>query len=106
MKCENRVVRRSDELSKEYVLKGGTVRALDKVSLDPSEKREFMAIAGPSGSGKTTLLNLIGALDLPTSGQVLVDGAEPRPDEPPGAVLLCGGTGWASSSSPTTSSRS
>jgi putative ABC transport system ATP-binding protein len=49
------------------------VRAVDGVTLDFQEG-EFAAIVGPSGSGKTTLLNLIGGLDLPTSGEILVDG--------------------------------
>ena len=40
------------------------------------EKGEFTAIVGPSGSGKTTLLNLIGGLDKPTAGKVIVDGQD------------------------------
>jgi putative ABC transport system ATP-binding protein len=49
------------------------VVALNELSLT-IQPGEFTAICGPSGSGKTTLLNLIGALDNPTSGEVLVDG--------------------------------
>ncbi len=49
------------------------VRAVDGVDLVISTG-EFTAIAGPSGSGKTTLLNIIGGIDIPTSGQVLVNG--------------------------------
>lgn len=49
------------------------VHALDKVSVTFSSG-EFTAIAGPSGSGKTTLLNVIGALDRPSSGAVLIEG--------------------------------
>ena len=62
-------------LSKTYADKGSKVeaKALDNVSLN-IEKGDFVAIAGPSGSGKTTLLNIIGALDTPTSGEVVVDG--------------------------------
>jgi putative ABC transport system ATP-binding protein len=49
------------------------VHAVDDVSLDFQEA-EFVAIVGPSGSGKTTLLNLIGGLDMPTSGEIIIDG--------------------------------
>ncbi len=52
---------------------GTDVRALDDVSLT-IHAGEFLAIIGPSGSGKSTLLNLIGALDRPTSGEVLIGG--------------------------------
>jgi putative ABC transport system ATP-binding protein len=49
------------------------VHAVDDVSLDFQEA-EFVAIVGPSGSGKTTLLNLIGGLDMPTTGEIIIDG--------------------------------
>lgn len=61
-------------LSKVYTDRGSSVKtkALSDINLNIMEK-EFVAIAGPSGSGKTTLLNIIGALDKPTSGEVVVD---------------------------------
>jgi putative ABC transport system ATP-binding protein len=49
------------------------VIALDNVSLK-IEKGEMVSLAGPSGSGKSTMLNLIGGLDHPTSGEILIDG--------------------------------
>lgn len=49
------------------------VNAVNGVNLDFHEA-EFAAIVGPSGSGKTTLLNLIGGLDIPTSGEIIIDG--------------------------------
>lgn len=51
------------------------VHAVNDVTIDFSEG-EFAAIVGPSGSGKTTLLNLIGGLDYPTSGSIIVDGTD------------------------------
>jgi ABC-type lipoprotein export system ATPase subunit len=54
---------------------GAEVRALDGVSMQVN-RGEFIAVMGPSGSGKSTLLNMIGALDRPTEGQVLVNGQD------------------------------
>ena len=51
----------------------GEVRALDHVSFDV-EAGEWIAIMGPSGSGKTTLINILGGLDHPSAGRVIVDG--------------------------------
>ncbi len=51
------------------------VQAVNNVTLDFREA-EFAAIVGPSGSGKTTLLNLIGGLDKPTSGGIIIDGTD------------------------------
>jgi len=56
-----------------YYLGKTVVSALGGIDLQV-EKGEFICIAGPSGSGKTTLLNLIGCLDRPSSGKVLLDG--------------------------------
>ncbi|NQT55970.1 MAG: ABC transporter ATP-binding protein, partial [Desulfobacteraceae bacterium] len=62
-------------IKKDYLLGETIVRALRGVDLT-IDKGEFVAIWGPSGSGKTTLLNLIGAIDEPTSGQLLIDGQD------------------------------
>ena len=64
-----------NNLTKIYKEDAEVVKALDNVSLTIS-KGEFTAIVGPSGSGKTTLLNMIGGLDTPTSGTIVVDGIE------------------------------
>jgi putative ABC transport system ATP-binding protein len=62
-------------LTKIYRLGDETLHALDDVTV-AIQAGEFVAITGPSGSGKTTLANIIGGLDRPTSGQVLVDGTD------------------------------
>ena len=54
-----------------------THRAINQLSFEV-EKGEFIAIMGPSGSGKTTLLNLISTIDQPTSGEIIIDGVNPR----------------------------
>jgi putative ABC transport system ATP-binding protein len=61
---------------------GGRIRALEDVSLHLDEG-ELVALTGPSGGGKSTLLNLIGALDRPDAGEIVVGGAEvARLDDP------------------------
>ena len=67
-------------MSKRYASNGASVAALDDVSLDV-EPGEFVSLVGRSGCGKTTLLNLAGAMDFPTSGQVLLDGSPTAPLE-------------------------
>ncbi len=62
-------------LCKTYTVGGEQVRALDHVSLTV-ERGDFIAICGPSGSGKSTLANVIGGLDQPDSGSVVVDGVD------------------------------
>ncbi len=61
------------DICKTYQVGGETVRALDHANMH-IRQGEFVGIIGPSGSGKSTLMNIVGCLDLPTSGQYLLDG--------------------------------
>lgn len=60
-------------LTKTYGSGDTMVRALDNINLSV-DKGEFIAIVGPSGSGKSTLLHILGGVDVPTSGDVIIDG--------------------------------
>ncbi|CAG7585736.1 ABC transporter ATP-binding protein YtrE [Peptoniphilus tyrrelliae] len=64
-----------ENLKRYYKTNDVEVRALDGVSFDV-KKGEFISIIGASGSGKSTLLHLLGGLDYPTSGKVLIDGTD------------------------------
>ena len=71
-----------DDISMRFDLPGGgSVQALKNVSLD-IKAGELMSVLGPSGCGKTTLLRMIAGFETPTSGQILIDGADVS-DTPP-----------------------
>lgn len=63
------------DVSKTYMQGGNPVPVLDHINMQV-EQGEYIAIMGPSGSGKTTLMNLLGYLDVPTSGTYLLDGVD------------------------------
>jgi putative ABC transport system ATP-binding protein len=75
MNSSNGAIVTVDKLSKLFKSGGSTVPAVDDVSFSLPRGR-MIAIKGASGSGKSTLLNLIGALDKPTSGTIIVDGID------------------------------
>ena len=67
----------TNALVKDYVIGGETVHAVNNVSLSIA-RGEFVAIMGASGSGKSTFMNMIGCLDVPTSGTLLLDGTDTK----------------------------
>ncbi len=69
----DKIVLQTSGLGRSYRIGRETVHALENVEIAVAQG-EFVAIVGPSGSGKSTLLNLLGGLDQPTSGNVLLDG--------------------------------
>ena len=73
--AENDIILRVDKVSKFYQMGEVKVTALNQVSLDIQEG-EFIVILGPSGSGKSTLLNIIGGMDHPSDGRILVRNKE------------------------------
>ena len=71
-KSEKEIIR-LQEVSKHYHLGNEFIKAVDNVDVT-IHKGEFVAVIGPSGSGKSTMMNLIGALDLATTGDIFLDG--------------------------------
>ena len=70
---ETRAVLQLRDVFKTYVMGNEKINALNGVSLDIHEN-EYVAVMGPSGSGKSTLMNIVGCLDVPTSGTYELDG--------------------------------
>lgn len=75
IQTKKQIVISSRDVAKIYHESKIPVQALKDVDLE-IEEGEFTAIVGPSGSGKTTFLNIIGGLDTPTSGEVIIDGTD------------------------------
>jgi putative ABC transport system ATP-binding protein len=74
-RANSKIVLQAKGLTKVYQTSAGDVEALVGVDLEFG-RGEFVAIVGPSGSGKSTLLNLLGVLEEPTGGQILIEGLE------------------------------
>jgi putative ABC transport system ATP-binding protein len=73
-KNENEIIR-LDNIFKTYRMGNSIIQAVCDVSLNIN-KGEFVAITGPSGSGKSTMMNMVGALDLASKGEILLDGID------------------------------
>lgn len=70
-----KILMQVENLTKDYQMGDVKVRALEGINFDLFEG-EFVVILGPSGSGKSTLLNIMGGMDLPTSGRIVIGGEE------------------------------
>lgn len=68
---ENNTIIKLEDLVKDYPIGNDTFTALKNINLE-FHKGEFSGIVGPSGSGKTTMLNIVGSLDVPTSGNAII----------------------------------
>ena len=93
---------RLDHVSRRYQVGGAVVTALEDVDVT-IRAGEFTVILGPSGSGKTTLLNMVGALDSPTGGRIVVAGGDIT-GWPAASCRASAASTSASSSRPSTSS--
>jgi putative ABC transport system ATP-binding protein len=71
------VLLETHDLVKDYVIGGETVHTVNRISLS-IQRGEFVAIIGASGSGKSTFMNMIGCLDIPTAGTLLLDGVDTK----------------------------
>ncbi len=91
---EKQTVVRASSLFKEYRIGDFSIQALKDINLEVLEN-EFICVEGPSGSGKTTLLSLIGGLDIPTKGDIVVFGTSLNDcDEDFLAVFRCVNVGF------------
>src|SRR3989338_3786859 len=72
MKEKTETIIRLNEVKKHYIMGDSTVKALDGINVEV-KKGDFIVIVGPSGSGKSTMMHMVGALDLPTFGEIYLD---------------------------------
>ena len=68
---------KAEKICKRYNLGGNVIDALKNVSLE-IQQGEFVAIVGKSGSGKSTLMHILGLLDTPTSGELILNGTNTK----------------------------
>ena len=74
MAKENTIIE-LDNVKKHYIMGSSIVKALDGVDVKINQG-DFVVIIGPSGSGKSTMMNMVGALDLPSEGEIYLEGED------------------------------